>query len=101
MIWNKKKLKEINNNLNKALKETANEIIKDAKPPEDTGNLKNNVSIKDNGKGVVTIEYLAEYSARQYFHPEYNHKKGSGEWLETYISGAKKNFAINTFKKKY
>ena len=56
----------------------------------------------EKGKAIIGVD--TPYARRVYFHPEYNFKKNKnpnaqGMWFETYISGDKKNYANESFKK--
>ena len=56
----------------------------------------------EKGKAIIGVD--TPYARRVYFHPEYNFKKNKnpnaqGMWFETYISGDKKNYANELFKK--
>ncbi len=56
----------------------------------------------EKGKAIIGVD--TPYARRVYFHPEYNFKKNKnpnaqGMWFETYISGDKKDYANELFKK--
>ena len=56
----------------------------------------------EKGKAIIGVD--TPYARRVYLHPEYNFKKNKnpnaqGMWFETYISGDKKNYANELFKK--
>ena len=71
-------------------------------------NRSTSVDAKEKEKGHVRLVTDTPYARRLYFHPEYNFNKSEnpnaqGLWLETYITGAKKDFlrkAFTTFLKK-
>lgn len=97
----KAQINKIEKRCMKSLEKLANEIVKDAPIPTDTENMKDNISIKKSGK-TITIIHNAPYSARQYFHPEYNHDDdGTAEWYKEYLNGAKSKFLIDLFIKNY
>lgn len=97
---NKTQIKKIEKKGIKALEQVAHEIVADAPIPTDSSEMKNDVSISAKGN-TVTITHNESYSARQYFHPEYNHKTGEGEWYKDYLNGAKKQFMIDVFVKNF
>lgn len=74
--------------------------------PRDVGTLEESVSINTGllNKGVLKIEYNTPYARRLYYHPEYNFSRdenanAQGAWLEPYISGKKKDYAKDVYKK--
>lgn len=74
--------------------------------PRDVGKLEESVSINTGlfNKGALKIEYNTPYARRLYYHPEYNfshdeNANAQGAWLEPYISGKKKDYAKNVYKK--
>ena len=78
--------------------------------PFDTGDMQNNetftdVSIDDS---VITTSLItgSPQSRRLYYHPEYNFQRvnnpnAGGLWLEPWITGEKKEFVEDTFKRTY
>lgn len=103
------KVKEINNKAILSLVKTADalrtDLIQSQTMPFDTGALQNNRTFVDDSnktKGSVRVVTDAPYARRLYYHPEFNFQKdknanAGGMWFEPYISGAKKDFAKNTF----
>lgn len=115
----------------KAAKLTAealkNDIERSGVVPRDVGTLEESVSIKPGAldRGALKLIYNTPYARRLYFHPEYHfhqepweetvhHKDGTvsrlkhdgnrnakGKWLEDYISGSKKNYVRDTYKRFY
>jgi hypothetical protein len=107
------KVKQLTDAQIKALEETADLLrrdIMDAKVmPYDTGNLQDFNTFVDFSKsknGLVSLISQTPYARRLYFHPEYNFRKdrnpnAQGKWLEPWISGDKKEWCQETFKKFY
>lgn len=106
-----------------ALVETAeavrSDLVDSQTMPFDTGALQNRnggvnrngekvkgtyIDTKDKDKGKVSIVSDAPYAERVYYHPELNfqktHNKNAGAfWFEPYISGKKKKYATEAFKR--
>jgi len=87
------------------------DLIQSQTMPFDSGEMQNrsmSVDAKEKEKGHVRLVTDTPYARRLYFHPEYNFQtddnpNAQGLWLETYITGAKKDFlrkAFTTFLKK-
>ena len=60
--------------------------------------------LKNKKQGKVSIVSDTPYARRLYFHPEYTFKDdknahAGGLWFQPYISGNKKMFARNAFKR--
>ena len=108
---NRAALKDIDKQLAIALEQTADQMLTDLITaqlmPFDTGNMQNGqtaVDASNLANKEVTIITSAPQARRLYFHPEYNFKKSQnanagGRWWDDYISGSKKDFAGETFKK--
>lgn len=82
------------------------DLVQSQTMPRDTGHMQNEATfvIKQAGKPWVAIDTATDYARRLYYHPEYHFSKEANPnaqayWLETYISGDKKDFAFETFKK--
>lgn len=94
-------------NLVKTADAMKTDLVQSQTMPFDTGALQNNSTFIDDSKrsqNKVKIVSDTPYARRLYFHPEYNFQKGKnpnagGQWFDTYISGAKKDFASKTFSK--
>lgn len=107
------KLKRLDEASKRALEQTAEalhtEIISDQVMPFDTGNMQNENTFVDTSKrsdGKVGIVTSTPYARKMYYHPEYDFRKtnnpnAKGEWLESYVSGSKKDFAKKAFTKLY
>ena len=75
--------------------------------PFKTGHLQNQSMAIDESKkaqGRVRLNTDTPYARRLYFHPEYNFRKdknpkAQGRWLDTYITGNKKDFVAKAFKR--
>ena len=82
------------------------DLIQSQTMPFDTGAMQNrstSVDSKEKAKGHVRLVTDTPYARRLYFHPEYNFRKddnpnAQGLWLETYITGAKKDFLRKAFE---
>jgi hypothetical protein len=97
----------------KALEMTAEalhtEVVQAQVMPRDTGHLQNESTFVDYSKsksGLVSLISQTPYARRLYFHPEFNFRKvenpnAQGKWLEPWISGDKKEWCSETFKKFY
>lgn len=108
---NKSKLKAIDKSMQDALIKSVDALKTDLQQsqtmPFDTGELQNRSMSIDSSKaaqGRVRLVTDTPYARRLYFHPEYNFSRvdnpnAQGKWLETYISGAKKEFLSNAFKR--
>lgn len=83
------------------------DLVQSQTMPRDTGHLQNEsteVLPPEKNDGMVGIHTVNDYARRLYYHPEYNFRKDKNPnaqayWLKTYISGSKKDFVFNTFKK--
>lgn len=107
------KLYRLDEATKRALEQTAEalhtQIISDQVMPFDTGNMQNENTFVDTSKrsdGKVSIVTSTPYARKMYYHPEYDFRKtnnpnAKGEWLESYVSGSKKDFAKNAFAKLY
>lgn len=92
-------------NLVKTADAMKTDLVQSQTMPFDTGALQNQSTFVDDSKkkqNKVKIVSDTPYARRLYFHPEYNFQKdknsnAGGQWFETYISGAKKDFANKTF----
>ena len=85
------------------------EVVQAQVMPRDTGHLQNDSTFVDYSKsksGLVSLISQTPYARRLYFHPEYNFRttenpNAQGKWLEPWISGDKKEWCSETFKKFY
>lgn len=110
---NTRRIKELTAAQIKALEMTAEalhtEIVQAQVMPRDTGHLQNDstfVDYSNSKKGTVSLVSQTPYARRLYFHPEYTfstteNPNAQGQWLETWISGDKKDFCKDTFKALY
>lgn len=108
---NKSKLNAIDKSMQKALIKSVDALKTDLQQsqtmPFDTGALQNRSMSVDSSKapqGRVRLVTDTTYARRLYFHPEYNFRQdknpnAQGKWLETYLSGSKKDFLRNAFKR--
>jgi hypothetical protein len=107
---NEAKIKELTKQQYISLAQTADALLGDIRDeqlmPFDTGNLQNDSTFVDDSQqeqGRVSIVSTTPYARRLYFHPEYdfrrnNNARAGGRWFESYISGSKKDWLVNTFK---
>lgn len=105
------KLKAIDLSMQTALVKSVDALKTDLQQsqtmPFDTGHMQNQSTAIDDSKkaqGRVRLVTDTPYARRLYFHPEYNFRKdknpnAQGKWLETYITGAKKDFIAKAFKR--
>ena len=110
---NTRRIKELTAAQIKALEMTAEalhtEVVQAQVMPRDSGHLQNDstfVDYSNSKKGTVSLVSQTPYARRLYFHPEYNfstteNPNAQGRWLETWISGDKKDFCKDTFKALY
>ncbi|WHH58483.1 minor capsid protein [Petroclostridium sp. X23] len=109
---NRAKMKELSAAQRQALEMTADavktDVMTSAVVPKQTGELERSAFVDDTKlkRGRVKLVYDTPYARRLYWHPEYNfrtdkNRKAGGKWLEPWISGDKKNFAKNSFKRLY
>lgn len=96
-----------------ALEKTAEalhtDVVQAQVMPRDTGHLQNDSTFVDYSKsknGLVSLISQTPYARRLYFHPEYNfstveNPDAQGKWLEPWITGKKKDWCFETFKKFY
>lgn len=108
---NKSKLKAIDKSMQNALIKSVDALKTDLQQsqtmPFDTGAMQNRSMIIDSTKaaqGQVRLVTDTPYARRLYFHPEYNFRQdknpnAQGKWLETYISGTKKDYLSKAFKR--
>lgn len=108
---NTSKLKAIDKSMQDALIKSVNALKDDLKQsqtmPFDTGAMQNRSMSIDSSKaaqGRVRLVTDTPYARRLYFHPEYNFRQdknpnAQGKWLETYISGEKKDYLSKAFKR--
>ena len=97
----------------KALEATGEALHKEVQQarvmPRDTGHLQGDgthVDYSQSKSGIVSLVHQTPYARRLYFHPEFNFRKtenpnAQGKWLEPWISGDKKEWCSETFKKFY
>lgn len=74
--------------------------------PKETGELERSAFIDSSSlkQGLVKLAYDTPYARRLYFHPELSFRtdknpNARGKWLEKWISGDRKEFAKNTYRK--
>ena len=96
-----------------ALEKTAEalhtDVVQAQVMPRDSGHLQNESTFVDYSQsksGTCTLVSQTPYARRLYFHPEYNFRKdknpnAQGKWLEPWISGDKKDWCLEEFKKFY
>lgn len=108
---NKQTLKQIDQDAVLSLIKTADALKTDLQQsqtmPMDTGHLQNTATFVDDSKaqqGLVRVVSDTPYARRLYFHPELDFRKDKNPnagamWFEPYISGNKKDFIVDTFKK--
>ena len=111
VVINNKGINLVKAKMVQALVETADatksDLVDSQTMPFDTGALQNRstfVDDKSKNRGKVSIVSDTPYARRLYYHPEYNFKtdknpKAGGMWFEPYISGNKKKFVQNAFKR--
>ena len=97
----------------KALEATGEALHKEVQQarvmPRDTGHLQGDgthVDYSQSKSGIVSLVHQTPYARRLYFHPEFNFREtenpnAQGKWLEPWISGDKKEWCSETFKKFY
>lgn len=108
-----KAVKKLTNASSKALEATGEalhtEVVQAQVMPRDTGHLQNDSTFVDYSQsksGIVSLVHQTPYARRLYFHPEFNFQtkenpNAQGKWLEPWISGDKKEWCSETFKKFY
>lgn len=108
---NEAKINELTKQQYESLAQTADALLTDIRDeqlmPFDTGNLQNEGTHYDDSQkmqGRVSVVSTTPYARRLYFHPEYdfrrnNNARAGGQWFEPYISGYKKEWIVDTFKK--
>ena len=106
-------VKKLTNAQIKALEKTAEalhtDVVQAQVMPRDTGHLQKESTFVDYSKsksGLVSLISQTPYARRLYFHPEYNFQtkenpNAQGKWLEPWISGDKKEWCSEAFKKFY
>ena len=82
------------------------DLIQSQTMPFDTGTMQNESTYIARSKDGEKISLITRtpYAARLYYHPEYHFQKtnnpnAQGKWLETYITGTKKDFCKDEFIK--
>ena len=110
---NTRRIKQLTDAQIMALEQTAEalhtDVVQAQVMPRDTGHLQNDSTFVDysNSKnGTVSLVSQTPYARRLYFHPEYDFQtkenpNAQGRWLESWISGDKKDFCKDTFKALY
>ena len=108
---NEAKINELTKQQYISLSQTADALLTDIRDeqlmPFDTGNLQNDSTHVDDSQqvqGRVSVVSTTPYARRLYFHPEYdfrrnNNSRAGSKWFEPYISGYKKEWIVDTFKK--
>ena len=106
-------VKRLTNASIKALEATGEalhtEVVQAQVMPRDTGHLQNDSTFVDYSQsknGIVSLVHQTPYARRLYFHPEFHFQtkenpNAQGKWLEPWISGDKKEWCSETFKKFY
>ena len=103
-------IQQLSNAQKQALEMTAEaiktDVMTNAVTPKKSGVLERsaNVDISKLNEGKAKLTYDTSYAARVYFHPELNFRtdlnaNAQGEWLERWITGDKRDFAVNTYKR--
>lgn len=107
------KIKELVSTSKTALYKTAELLLTDVRDaqvmPFSSGDMQNSKTFVDDtavSKGKVAIVTDAPQARKLYYHPEFNFSQdhnpnAKGNWLDDWIDGNKKDFAIDTFKKLY
>lgn len=109
LVWDQAALAKLHEAAQTAAEQTAyalrTEVDKAAVVPRDVGTLQNSAFIDSSKKdqGRISLVYTMPYARRLYWHPEYNFRTSEnanarGEWLEPWIKGDKKEFAIRSFR---
>lgn len=110
---NTRRIRQLTDAQIKALEQTAEalhtDVVQAQVMPRDTGHLQDDSTFVDysNSKnGTVSLVSQTPYARRLYFHPEYDFQtkenpNAQGRWLESWISGDKKDFCKDTFKALY
>jgi hypothetical protein len=82
------------------------DIVTSAVVPKQSGELERSgyVDTSRLHDFIVSIVFNTPYARRLYWHPEYDFRKdkninAQGKWMETYISGDKKEFIKDTYMK--
>lgn len=94
----------------KALEMTMEVVLSDIRTsavvPKDTGELERSgfVDTSQLQNAIVAIIFDTPYARRLYWHPEYNFRKdknmnAQGKWMESYLTGEKKEFIKETYIK--
>lgn len=108
-VANNQNIKSLEQAQKRALKRTGEalrtEVISMQVTPKDKGILEDDNSFIDESqleKLVISLVYDTPYARRLYWHPEYNFRKdrnpnAQGKWLESFITGEKKDWIKNTF----
>lgn len=94
----------------KALEMTMEAVLSDIKTsqvvPKETSSLEDSgfVDLSSIKQSIVRIIFDTPYARRMYWHPEYNFRKdknmnAQGKWMESYLTGEKKEFIKETYIK--
>lgn len=96
-----------------ALEQTAEalhtDVLQAQVMPWDSGSMQREntfVDYSQSKNGTVSLVSQTPYARRMYFHPEYNFQtknnpNAQGKWLEPWISGDKKDWCREEYKKNY
>lgn len=111
VTFNQKGLRTVSANQQKALRMATDAVLTDVRTsqtiPFDQGTMQNDQTSAnyDNvAMGQASIGTSAPQANRLYFHPEYNFqtvnnpKAGAG-WFDPYITGSKRNLALQNYTK--
>ena len=110
---NTRRIKQLTDAQIWALEQTAEDLHTDVVQarvmPWDTGHMQRDataVDYSDSKNGTVSLVTQTPYARRMYFHPEYNFQTkenpdAQGRWLESWISGDKKDFCKERFISHY
>lgn len=88
-----------------ALEQTVEAVLSDIKTsavvPKDTGMLEDS-GFTEIEEMVASVIFDTPYARRLYWHPEYNFRtdknpNAGGLWLESYLTGEKRQWVINTY----
>lgn len=103
---NQQKIHSIENALKEAAVETMEavhtDLVTSQTMPFDTGDMQNNQTFVEPAENGAVLITGSPQARRLYYHPEYNFQTGKNAnagayWLETYLTGNKKDFVKVNF----
>lgn len=109
--WYAGKRQKLNRDLRVALEKTAEavktDLVTSQTMPFKMGVLQNDSTFVDTSRspqGVCSVVSSTPYARRLYYNPQYNfdqstNAEAGGEWFVPYISGGKRNFARDAYRK--